>query len=68
MQVPEIVRNMYGFTGALSEQSFGRLHNVVNHESRAVHHLADKAKKAEYLMKVYSLLININMLRKCSYS
>ena len=62
MQVPQIVRNMDGYTGALSEQSIERLHNVVNQESRSVYHLADKAAEAKYLMKVYSLFIIINML------
>ena len=53
MQVPEIVEKNEGYTGALSEQSIERLHNVVNHESRALHNISDKAKKAECIMKVY---------------
>ena len=55
MQVMQIIENMDGFTGSISEQSIERLHNVVNQEARVVHNIADRAKKAKHLMNLLVL-------------
>ena len=57
MHCTDVVRNCNGYCGAFSEQSIERIHNQVNQESRTAHGIQNRAKKAEYLLKVTIFLL-----------
>ena len=58
MHAGKIIANLDGITGAISEQSIERIHNITNQEARVVYNISNKGQKAEYLMKVSIHLIN----------
>lgn len=65
MHSVKIIENMGGITGAISEQSIERIHNVTNQEARVVYNISNKGQKLEYLMKVpiYIKILIFKLLR-----
>ena len=59
MVIPLYLDNLEGYTGAISEQSIERLHNVTNKEARTAIHIANPADRIKYLLEVH-IFINIS--------